>query len=278
MAGASELLETWGVEGCQRQLWPRSICQLDCEIYFWFLILSAPSGSLRSANAWPYGLQAWTWPVVSDPEMDRAPATATSYSNYSPFPIHTGLWGQDPALIYTSDFNRLTVDLHQQNLVQNLALILSYKVTKTVFNPHILKAEVLFYILLCNAAVSSCHVSLLPNLKWTAELLKFKLHECVVHKTFRVNLLVTVSLCFPCLDQCCSFLMQAKLSSESMGVCLNVGEDGRIQSWYGWESHGARSTAGVNQQWCKLSWRSGHVIWRGLYHPMWYTWMRGSII
>lgn len=29
----------WGVEGCQRQLWPGNICQLDYEIYFWFSIL-----------------------------------------------------------------------------------------------------------------------------------------------------------------------------------------------------------------------------------------------
>lgn len=28
----------WGVEGCQRQLRPGNICQLDYEIYFWFLI------------------------------------------------------------------------------------------------------------------------------------------------------------------------------------------------------------------------------------------------
>lgn len=32
----------WGVEGCQRQLRPGNICQLDYEIYFWFLVIFPP--------------------------------------------------------------------------------------------------------------------------------------------------------------------------------------------------------------------------------------------
>lgn len=57
----------WGVEGCQRQLWPGNICQLDYEIYFWFSVLfflfslqTLLYGSLGSANAQPCELQTWT--------------------------------------------------------------------------------------------------------------------------------------------------------------------------------------------------------------------------
>lgn len=77
----------WGVEGCQRQLWPGNICQLDYGIYFSFSIFS--SVLLSDPAFWLAGTCKCPDLETANPDCSAAsvPATESQRNSEQQFEI-----------------------------------------------------------------------------------------------------------------------------------------------------------------------------------------------